>query len=167
MACFRGHSPTWWCSGNVEKVCDMKQCMKPLVGAGAVAMMWISGSVAAAQEVQLGDCGSGQATVHVSGMGMVTAEHLQQHIERMKEDLDKARRTEAASSAHRKALEQHMQDMETGMAQMETALTKQNCPPNSVPLATRVEDLERRVNTLQQMLDQVIGHQREAERSGR
>lgn len=140
---------------------------KNAIAAVASVALISTAPVFAVDEVQLGECGGSKATVHVSGMGMVTAEHLQKHMEKMQDDLEKARRTQAASSAHRKLLEQHMQDMEGAMEKVQAAVTQQSCPPGSVTIDARVERLEQRVDALQKLLDQMIGHQREAERSGR
>lgn len=145
----------------------MKRWIECGAALGMVGLLCVAARATALEEVQIPECGAGEPTVHVSSMGMVTAEHLQQHMDKMKADLDRARRMEASSSAHRKLLEGHMQDMEKAMENLQTAIAQRNCPPGAVPLEARVENLERRLDALQKILDQVIGHQREAERTGR
>lgn len=135
---------------------------------GIIVSLCMSAPAAAGDEVLIPECGAGgEPTVHVSNMGMVTAEHLREHMDKMKEDLDRARRMEAPSSAHRKVLEKHVQDMEKAMEALQAAITQRNCPPGAVPMEARIENLERRLDALQKLLDQVIGHQREADRNGR
>lgn len=128
-----------------------------------------SAAAASAQsidEVTVTGCGPGGATVHVPNMGMVTKEHLQQHMDRMTNRLDQARRTEPRTSMHRKLLEAHMADMASAMEALQAAREVQRCASEDAApsLDARVADLERRLSEIQDMLDQMIKHVREAER---
>lgn len=137
--------------------------MKRTIFYFAATLMLANVSVAA-EETLVTDCGPGGATVHVDGMGMVTLEHLQTHMTEMGERLAQARRTQAASSAHRKLLEQHMETMEKAAEQLSAAITTKGCVPGTPSLADRVTNLEKRLDAMQQLLQQMVGHQREAER---
>lgn len=124
----------------------------------------LASASALASEAQVTGCDPGDATVHVDGMGMVTMTHLQTHMAEMKERLDQARRTQAASSAHRKLLEQHMAGMEKAAEQLTAAVAAKGCVPGAPTLEARVANLEKRLDAMQQLLQQIVGHQREAER---
>lgn len=117
-------------------------------------------------EVTVTGCGPDDATVHVPKMGIVTQEHLQAHMENMESRLDHARRTEPRSSMHRKMLEAHMADMERAMEALQGARDAQRCTAVNAGLSVeaRVAMLEQRLGEIQDILDQVIKHVREAER---
>lgn len=142
----------------------MKRHIRSLVTALAVASASaITSASAMAEESQVTDCGPDGAMVHVQGMGMVTREHLQEHLDKMQDQLKWAKRTEAHTSQRRKALELHHDQMQTALTQLDAGIATRPCATNLSPDA-RIQILEQRVDALQKVVEQLTNHQSEAER---
>lgn len=120
-------------------------------------------SAVAGRDVQVSGCGPDEASIDVAGMGRVTREHLQQHLTKMEDQVKWAKRTEARTSQHRKALEQHLEEMQSALVQLDTDIASRHCD-NNTSIDARIQILEQRVDALQKIVEQVISHQGEAER---
>jgi len=136
----------------------MKRHIRSLVTALAVA-----NATAMAAEAPVTVCGPGGAMVHVQDMGMVTREHLQEHLDKMQDQLKWAKRTEARTNPRRKALELHHDQMQAALKQLDADIAARPCATN-LSTDARIQILEQRVDALQKIVEQLLNHQSEAER---
>jgi len=129
----------------------------------AVVGLGISLSAVAGRDAQVSGCGPDEASIDVAGMGRVTRDHLQEHLTKMEDQVKWAKRTEARTSQHRKALEQHLGEMQSALLQLDTDVAARHCV-SDMSNDGRIQILEQRVDALQKIVEQLINHQGEAER---
>lgn len=104
--------------------------------------------------------------IYVEKMGMVDEAILQEHIADMEKQVQKAQRVEAKSSQHRKFLEMHMRSMQTAMKKIHEGVDAEDClsQAQDVDPQDKMRAMEKRMQTMQRMMDQMIKHQSEAEK---
>lgn len=105
-------------------------------------------------------------TTYVEKMGIVDEAILQEHMVEMEDQVQRARRTEARSSQHRKLLEMHMRSMQAAMEKIHEGVDDEEClrQAQDVDAQDRMRAMEKRLQTMQHMMDQMIKHQEEAEK---
>lgn len=133
--------------------------------AAIVAVGLTSFGAVSAAEVDHTHC-KDPGRIYVQKMGMIDEAILQDHITQMEERIQKARRTQARSSQHRKQLEMHMADMQRAMKTMHEGVDDEACLQQSqdVSAEERVRAMEKRMQSMQKMLDQMKKHQEEMEK---
>jgi len=95
-------------------------------------------------------------------MGMVDEEVLLAHIDKVKEQLKKVR----ASKFHdnqKLELKQHLLNMQEAMEELHNQMYADGCKEarHGASVETRVDVLEKQVNMVQEMMQQVIDHMAE------
>lgn len=133
--------------------------------AAAITLVLVSVNTSFAAEVDHTHCKE-PGRVYVEKMGVVDEAILQEHIAEMEDQLQKARRVEARSSQHRKFLEMHMRSMQTAMEKMHEGVDAEEClsQVQDVDPQDRMRAMEKRMQTMQRMMDQMIKHQEEVEK---
>ncbi len=130
-----------------------------------VALLLFS-PIASADEKPNNKCDDKKNMIYINQMGMVDSTILQEHITSMRKRVKKAQRTKAKSDKHRRLLERHMDDMLSAMTQLSGEGTAVVCKPGTNTLTTdeRIENLEKRLDLMQNMLKQFMEHEQERER---
>jgi len=102
-------------------------------------------------------------TVYVDKMGIVNEAMLRQHIEAAQTELDQVRGMSTQNRERRIRLREHLQKMQQAMQDMHNLKLTGNCAAaaHGASLETRVEVLEKRLDMIQDMLEQVIANQKE------
>jgi len=106
----------------------------------------------------------GNVTVYVDKMGIVNEATLRQHIEAAQRELDQVRGMSTQNRERRIRLREHLQKMQQAMQDMHDLKLTGNCAAaaHGASLETRVEVLEKRLDMIQDMLEQVIANQKES-----
>lgn len=130
------------------------------------AMLAISPPVISAQEAAHQTCESLDVEVRIGGMGMVDEETLMEHMEETRERLDAVRRSQPRSSLHRRLMREHLAEMRDAWQEMHNVMLRQGCykAAHGASLEVRMEVVERHVQSMQQMIDQILAHFSELER---
>jgi len=103
-------------------------------------------------------------TVYVDKMGIVNEATLRQHIEAAQRELDQVRGMSTQNRERRMRLRDHLQKMQQAMQDMHDLKLTSDCAAaaHGASLETRVEVLEKRLDMIQDMLEQVIANQKES-----
>ena len=103
-------------------------------------------------------------TVYVDKMGIVNEATLRQHIEAAQRELDQVRGMSTQNRERRIRLREHLQKMQQAMQDMHNLKLTGNCAAaaHGASLETRVEVLEKRLDMIQDMLEQMIANQKES-----
>lgn len=111
-------------------------------------------------------CTEGGKWAFVPGMGLSNEDRLQAHIDEMSVELERARASMPRSNQQRKAMERHLAKMQAVMRDMHGTLTDDACGAIVVaaPVDQRVQVLEKRLDAMQKLLEQMVARQTELER---
>lgn len=132
-----------------------------------IAMFMVTSSLfvtsAVAADVDHVGCAN-NLTVYVDDMGIVNEGKLQEHIEQAKKSLSEIRGTKAGSEQRRYLLSVHLTKMQQALEEMHNLKLKSDCPEaaHGASLETRVSVLEKRMDMILDMLEQMIGYQQES-----
>ena len=145
-----------------------------LGGAGVLLLILASmPTVLAAEQAASGEgvalhqhCVEGNKWAYVAGMGLVNEERLQTHIDEMEAELKSAAASLPRSRQQRKSMERHLAKMQQAMREMQGTLTDGECGAAVVaaPVDQRVQVLEKRLDAMQKLLEQLVARQKELER---
>jgi len=99
-------------------------------------------------------------------MGMVDESTLKQHMEKTQERLKAVRSAQPRSNLRSRLLRSHLEAMRAAMEQLHNMMLEQGCynSAHGASMEVRMEVMERRMMSLQQMMDQMLGHISELER---
>jgi phage shock protein A len=108
-------------------------------------------------------CGN-NVTVYVDKMGIVNEKMLRQHIEAAQTELERIRGMSTQSRERRMRLREHLDKMQRAMQDMHDLKLTGDCAAaaHGASLETRVGVLEKRLDMIQDMLEQVIANQKES-----
>ena len=103
-------------------------------------------------------------TVYVDKMGIVNEKMLRQHIEAAQTELEQLRGMSTQSRERRMRLHDHLDKMQQAMQDMHDLKLTGDCAAaaHGASLETRVGVLEKRLDMIQDMLEQVIANQKES-----
>lgn len=126
-------------------------------------LSFAAASPAISQPMDHAGCKS-DVTVYVDKMGIVNEATLRRHIEAAQKDLDQIRGMNTQSRERRIRLREHLHTMQQAMQDMHDLKLTSNCAAaaHGASLETRVEVLEKRLDMIQDMLEQVIANQNES-----
>ena len=101
-----------------------------------------------------------EATVKLGSMGVVNEKALQDHIDKMNEQMNKVRHAGSTRLGQDKELKQHMADMQAAMQELHNQMYAGGCEGaiHGASMETRVEVMEKRLGMMQQMMEQMMGH---------
>jgi len=102
--------------------------------------------------------------VYVDKMGIVNEKTLREHIKAAQAELDKIHGMSTKDRERRMRLRDHLGKMQQAMQDMHDLKLTGNCAAaaHGASLETRVEVLEKRLDMIQDMLEQVIANQKES-----
>ena len=111
-------------------------------------------------------CIEGGKWAFVPGMGLANEDRLQAHIDELSVELEHARASMPRSNQQRKAMERHLAKMNNVMRDMHGTLTDDACGAMvmAAPVDQRVQVLEKRLDAMQKLLEQMVVRQTELER---
>lgn len=111
-------------------------------------------------------CAEGDQWAYVAGMGLVNENRLQAHIDEMEAELKSAAVSLPRSRQQRKSMERHLAKMQQAMREMQGTLTDGECGAAvmTAPVDQRIQVLEKRLDAMQKLLEQLVARQRELER---
>lgn len=111
-------------------------------------------------------CVEGNKWAYVAGMGLVNEERLQTHIDEMEAELKSAAASLPRSRQQRKSMERHLAKMQQAMREMQGTLTDGECGAAvmAAPVDQRIQVLEKRLDAMQKLLEQLVARQKELER---
>lgn len=124
----------------------------------------LSGAVASSAMAQSTDhAGCNDTMVYVDKMGIVNETTLRRHIEAAQQDLDQIHGMSTKDRTRRMRLQDHLEKMQQAMKDMHDLKLNGNCAAaaHGATLKTRVEVLEKRLDMMQDMLEQLIANQKE------
>ena len=112
------------------------------------------------------ECESVDVKISVGRMGMVDESTLKQHMEKTQERLKAVRSAQPRSNLRSRLLRSHLEAMRAAMEQLHNMMLEQGCynSAHGASMEVRMEVMERRMMSLQQMMDQMLGHISELER---
>jgi hypothetical protein len=112
------------------------------------------------------ECESVNAKIKVDRMGMVDEDTLKQHMEKTRERMEAVRRSQPRSGLRRRLMREHLAEMRDAMEQLHNTMLQQGCynSAHGASMEVRMEVMERRMLSMQQMLDQMLGHISELEK---
>lgn len=109
---------------------------------------------------------SNDVTVYIDKMGIVNEGKLRKHIEQAQRSLDELRvpGMKAGSDQRRYLLGVHVSKMQQAMEELHNLKLESNCSAaaHGASIETRISVLEKRMDMLNDMIEQVIGHQQES-----
>jgi len=128
-----------------------------------VLLSFAAAAPAISQPIDHAGCKS-DLTVYVNKMGIVNEATLRQHIEVAQSELDQVRGMSTQNRERRIRLREHLQKMQQAMQDMHDLKLTGNCAAaaHGASLETRVEVLEKRLDMIQDLLEQVIANQKES-----
>ena len=128
-----------------------------------VALLSFAAAPAISQPMDHAGCKS-DLTEYVNKMGIVNEATLRQHIEVAQSELDQVRGMSTQNRERRIRLREHLQKMQQAMQDMHDLKLTGNCAAaaHGASLETRVEVLEKRLDMIQDLLEQVIANQKES-----
>lgn len=102
-------------------------------------------------------------TVYVNKMGIVNEKKLQEHIEAARRALEKIQGMNTHDRERRFRLKEHFENMQQAMTEMHNLKLSGDCAAaaHGASLQVRIEVLEKRMDMIQDMLEQLIKNQSE------
>ncbi|MBI3772743.1 MAG: hypothetical protein HY272_08610 [Gammaproteobacteria bacterium] len=118
---------------------------------------------ALAESIDHAGCNN-DVTVYVDKMGIVNEERLHEHLEQAKNSLDEIRRMKAGSNQRRYLLNVHLSKMQQAMEEMHNLKLASDCSAaaHGASIETRISVIEKRMDMMHDMIEQIIGHQQES-----
>lgn len=140
------------------------------IGSAQLFLIALGGThhVLAAEEVTSGGenvaeerCAGNNQWAYVAGMGLVNDDRLQAHVDEMRNELENASASLPRSRQQRKSMERHLVKMQQAMGEMQGTVTDDACgaAATAAPVDQRVQALEKRLDGMQQMLEQLVARQ--------
>lgn len=138
----------------------IKTCIFTIVTLVVFALPAIAG------ETDHAGCGDSKTTIYVDKMGIVNEEMLQEHIDKMQASLDQIKNKTARREEHRKGLRLHLMEMQQAMQKMHNMKLMSGCSEaaHGASVETQLKVLWKRMDMMQTMIEQILEHQKEAER---
>jgi hypothetical protein len=110
-----------------------------------------------------------KGVVAVDEMGIVNEALLQQHIDKVKAQMERIHTLSGPRVAqHRREMRQHLAEMQSAMQQLHNLMYAGGCDAtqHGASLDVRVQVVEKRLDMMQQMMEQMIEHAAEQEKPG-
>lgn len=122
-------------------------------------------SSALAEGEKPSDCVS-NAKVEVGAMGMVDEVILQKHIDKMQGQLKRVRHARGSRLSQKTEMKQHISDMQAAMQELHKEMYVGGCKESmhGAPVEVRVEMIQKRMDAMQKLLDQLLEHIAEQEK---
>ena len=107
--------------------------------------------------------GCENATVKLGSMGVVNEQALQEHIDKLNEQMTRVRHAGSSQLTKNKELKQHIEDMQAAMQELHNQMYAGGCKEaiHGASMETRVEVMEKRIGMMQQMMEQLVNHMSE------
>lgn len=106
-----------------------------------------------------------EATVELGKMGNVNEEALQQHIDKVKEQMKKVRHARGSHVSQKLELKRHLSQMQAAMQALHDQMYAEGCENamHGASVEARLEVMEKRMDMMRQMMGQMIEHMSEQE----
>jgi chaperonin cofactor prefoldin len=107
-----------------------------------------------------------EALIHVDDMGMINEESLRNHMDKVKEQLQKVRHARGSHLSQRLELKRHLSDMKDAMQEIHNQMYAKGCDVarHGASIDVRVQVIEKHMDMLQQMMEQILEHLSENEK---
>jgi hypothetical protein len=119
-----------------------------------------------AEEHKHDSCGD-KESVSINEMGIVNEALLQQHIDKTKGQMERVRHLSGPQVAqHKREMKQHLTEMDAAMQLLHNLMYAEGCEASlhGASAEVRLQVVEKRLDMMQQMMEQVINHISEQEK---
>ncbi len=121
-------------------------------------------SPAIAMEMGHDSCGD-KLAVQVGSMGMMNEELLQQHMDKVTQQMKKVRNSSGSQRAKKRELNVHLSEMKAGMQALHEQMYIEGCKASmhGATAEVRLEVMGKRLDMMQKMMEQMIENLSERE----